>query len=122
MSQIGFNAGGGCGVPEPCCIKEVTVVDGAVTITLNNGNTFPVTPEQVLEAYGDEIVELIKAEVVPKLALDVFKTEGTNPEFSLGIKYDTEVIDTGIKLEPQWDTTGDTVGLIIKSDLQQPLI
>lgn len=122
MSQIGFNAGGGCGVPEPCCIKEVTVVDGAVTITLNNGNTFPVTPEQILEAYGDEIVELIKAEVVPKLALDVLKTEGTNPEFSLGIKYDSATIDTGIKLEPKWDATGDTVGLVIKSDLQQPLI
>ena len=119
MSQIGFNAGGGCGVPEPCCIKEVTVVDGSVTITLNNGDTFPITPEQVIEAYGDEIVQLIKEQVIPKLTLEVIKESDV---FSLAVKYDGEVIGTNIALEPKWDTTGEPVGLVIHSDLLEPLV
>lgn len=72
MSQIGFNAGGGCGVPEPCCIKEVTVIDGAVTIVLNNGDTFSITPEQVIAAYGDEITNLIHTIPLPVEVVDTF--------------------------------------------------
>ena len=72
MSQIGFNAGGGCGVPEPCCIKEVTVIDGAVTIVLNNGDTFAITPEQIITAYGDEIINLIHSTPLPIEVLDSF--------------------------------------------------
>ena len=72
MSQIGFNAGGGCGVPDPCCIKEVTVIDGAVTIVLNNGDTFSITPEQVIAAYGDEITNLIHTTPLPVEVVDAF--------------------------------------------------
>lgn len=73
MSQIGFNAGGGCGVPEqPCCIKEVTVIDGAVTIVLDNGDTFSITPEQVIAAYGDKITNLIQTTPLPVEVFDVF--------------------------------------------------
>lgn len=72
MSQIGFNAGGGCGAPELCCIKEVTVIDGAVTIVLSNGDTFSITPEQVIAAYGDEITNLIHTTPLPVEVFDAF--------------------------------------------------
>lgn len=81
MSQIGFNAGGGCGVPEPCCIKEVKVIDGAVTIVLSNEDTFAITPEQIIEAYGDEIINLIHTKPLP---IEVFDSFGVRL-FSVGI-------------------------------------
>lgn len=81
MSQIGFNAGGGCGVPEPCCIKEVKVIDGAVTIVLNNEDTFAITPEQIIEAYGDEIINLIHTNPLP---IEVFDSFGVRL-FSVGV-------------------------------------
>ena len=81
MSQIGFNAGGGCGVPDPCCIKEVKVIDGSVTIVLNNDDTFAITPEQVIAAYGDEITNLIHTTPLP---VEVFDTFGVRL-YSVGV-------------------------------------
>lgn len=82
MSQIGFNAGGGCGVSsEPCCIKEVKVVDNTVTIVLGNGNTFTITPEQIIEAYGDKIINLIQSTPLP---IEVFDSFGVRL-FSAGV-------------------------------------
>jgi len=125
MSQIGFNAGGGCGVPDPCCIKEISVIEDEINIVLNNGVEYPITGEQVVEAYGDEVVTLIEEDVVTQLSLAVSQVSvdaDGNPTFGLYLTYKGSNIGAPVPLEAHWDATGEPVALTFPSSLLPDLV